>query len=138
VAHSGAHGSGLFLHVALIRLPHSVHNTTFIPPLIPPLPPSCLCLVEAPARPRGRSTQNEWKWPYKSASSFLSQPVLPLTRLLRLDMFTDIFNRLVSQVFLTGGACFVPLIPSFQDMPRKMCQHAVHRRRTQQRRERLH
>lgn len=28
-----------------------------------------------------------------------SQPVLPLTRLLRLDMFTDIFNRLVSQVF---------------------------------------
>jgi hypothetical protein len=63
------------------------------------IPPSCLCLVEAPAHPRVRSTQNVWKWPYKSASLFLSQSVLPLTRLLRLDMFTDIFNRLVSQVF---------------------------------------
>jgi len=80
----------LYLHVALTLTRLSALRS---------YPPLCRCLVEAPPRPRVPSTQNEWKWPYKSASLFLSQPVFPLTRLLRLDMFTDIFNRLVSQVF---------------------------------------
>jgi hypothetical protein len=47
------------------------HSVGFHAPFIF-IPPPCLCLVEAPARPRVRSTQNEWKWPYKSASLFLS------------------------------------------------------------------
>jgi mitochondrial import inner membrane translocase subunit TIM10 len=42
-----------------------------------------------------------------------SRPVLLLTQILRLDMVTDVFNRLVSQVF-TPELCFVPLTPHFR------------------------
>ena len=56
----------------------------------------------------------------------------------RLDMVTDIFNRLVSQVARFIHALYLLITYSFQDMPRQVYQHALYGGRSQQGRERLH